>query len=288
MTWETLRPDTGHDPLTLTAGFIAAHPVTAARTLEAIDPNQAVALLQDLPSRVTAPLLEAMLPAYAGLCLQRLPMAYTRALLQRLPSAAGALALRQVAEPVRGELLAELPRTRRSSLQRLLRYPAETVGAWMNPEAPVLPESANVAAAVRHCRQWSGPLDGAVYLVDDGQRLAGLLHPGELLRADAAQPVRSLARAAPPALSARDTLIAARAQVRGRTDPEVPVTDRSGRFLGVLQRAVLMRATRSAARRRGTAPPTGVAGDLLAAYWLVVKSLVGLGLGGERDAGPRR
>lgn len=288
MTREALRPDTGHGPLTLTAGFIEAHPVTAARTLEAIDPNQAVALLQNLPSRVTAPLLEAMLPAYAGLCLQRLPVAYTRALLQRLPSAAGALALRQVAEPARGELLAELPRTRRASLQRLLRYPADTVGAWMNPEAPVIPEAATVDAAVRHCRRWSGPLDGPVYLVAAGQRLAGLLHPGELLRADPAQPVRLLARAAPPALSARDTLIAARAQVRGRTDAEVPVTDRSGRFLGVLRRSTLMRATRSAARRRGAAPPSGVAGDLLAAYWLVVKSLVGLGLGGERDADRRR
>lgn len=283
-----MKQDSGQGPLALTAGFITLHPVTAARTLEAIDPNQAVALLQDLPSRITAPLVEAMLPAYAALCLQRLPSAYTRALLQRLPSAAGALALRQLAAPVREELLAELPRTRRSSLQRLLRYPAETVGAWMNPEASVLPESANVETAVRHCRRWSGPLEGPIYLVDDDQRLTGLLHPGELLRAEAAQPVRSVARAAPPALSARETLIAARAQVRGRTDPEVPVTDRSGRLLGVLQRSVLMRATRGAARPRGAGPPTRVAGDLLTTYWLVVKSLAGLVFGGERDADLRR
>ena len=152
----------------------------------------------------------------------------------------------------------------------------------------MVPDTASVEGAVRQCRRWTGSLDGAVYLVDERQRLAGVVYPGDLLRAEGTQPVRALARPAPPALSARDTLTAARAQVRRRTEPHVPVTDRSGRLLGLLERAAVMRV---AGGRRvggpGAAAP-GIGADLLAAYWQVVKALVNLGLGGGADAVPRR
>ena len=274
--------------LTITAEFIEAHPGTAARTLESLDVAQAAALIHDLPSRITAPLLEAMLPAYAAACLERLPSPYARAVLQRLPAAAGAMALRVMAPAVRGDLLAELPRMRRAALQRLLAYPEETVGAWMTPEMPLVPDTASVEAAVRQCRRWEGSLDGPVYLVDERQRLAGMVHPGDLLRAEGAQPVRALARPAPLALSPRDTLTAARAQLRRRTEPQVPVTDRAGRLLGLLERAAVMRLAGGRPPRSSSTASPGIGADLLAAYWQVVKALANLALGGGGDALPRR
>ena len=275
-------------PFTLTAEFIDRHPVTAARTLETLDPTDSAALIGNLPSRLTAPVLEAMLPPYAARCLEQLDLIYARAALQRLGTASGAQILRQLAAAPRAELLAELPRLRRIGLQRLLRYPAETVGAWMDPEPPLLAESATADAAVRQCRRWSGSLDGPFYLVDEAQRLVGLLHPGELLRADSSQPVRTLAGPVPLALSPRDTLTVARARLRRRSEVRVPVVDRSGRLLGLLDRASIYRPEAPGRQQAPEGPGSGLAADLLAAWWLVVKSLAGLALGGGGYGSPRR
>jgi magnesium transporter len=268
--------DTG---LAFAAGLLRAHPETAAAVLEAQPTPAAAAVLQELPAELGAPVVARMLPAPASRCLLRMAPDDAAAIVRAMPPAAAAPLLRAWPQQRRDPLLAMLPQRSAFAIRLLLGFPGTSVGAWMDPEPPLLPDDCDAAAALDRLRSEARDIDRLVFVVDREQRLRGRVRTAELLRAAPDTPVATLMEPADATLQARDDLHGHRDNPAWTAGEALAVLARDGRVIGALHHADLARGL--AAARPAT---EGVLGDpaldVADAYWLglarLVEGLIGM------------
>lgn len=257
----------------LSYAYLDAHPAEAARVLEHLAPQDCAAFLATTPVRLAAPVLRQMLPLIAARCLERLDDIVASGLLHALGPQTGAALLRHLPEPRRAPLLAQLSTTTAIAFRLLLSYSADTVGGWMDPHAPALPAAVLVRDAIDSARQSEHGVGGDLYVLDKDQRLRGTVELAELLRANPADPLSRLMRAAEGALPARAPLAAVRGHAGWNEHRVLPVVERGNRFVGTLTYSVLVRALARDAQARGTATPEAFAG-LARTYWRSVSGMM--------------
>lgn len=242
----------------LTVAFVQRHPDAAAAVLESQAPEAAAALLGALPGRLAAPVLTHMLAFYGARCLQCLDDDTASVLLAAMPVSGAAALLRRLGHQRRNALLESLPAKAAYALRLVSAYPAATVGAWMNTQAPVLPEDLTVGDAWDSLRRQGAELDRTLFVVDRRHRLRGQVRTAALLGAESTLTLGRLAQPAPDPLSARDTLVAVGDKRAWETGDPLPVITREQALAGALHLADLRRglAALSASRshpRSGTA-----------------------------------
>lgn len=255
----------------LTKAFVVAHPVDAARELERLDEQDAAALFEQAPARLSAPVLEAMLPSTAARCLQRVSPARAALLLGSLGAPSATSILRYVADPQRKGLLDALPTAAALACRALLRYPVDAIGALADMSVVALPAGATVGDALAAVRRREAEDATDIFVVGDDHRLLGVVTLPVLLRAAAETRLQALLRpvAALPALM---PLAGAIAYPAWRESSLLPVAEHGGRFLGALSAATLRRAVAARPAPVGDAEQTlvGVLGE---GYWSAVSSL---------------
>jgi len=260
----------------LSAEFLEAHPADAARELDRQPPAAVAGLLQDSPARIVGPVLVEMQPQAAAALLQCFDGERRRLLLAAMSATGATAILRQLSDDLRNELLGGLPGAMALSCRTLLRFPADSVGARMNPAVPILPESATVAEGLRILRTAPVASDG-VMVVDGKRRLSGWCPAVALLRAEAPLPLSVLVvpMSSVPALMP----VGAALEAAGPDGTDViAVLDVNRQPLGAIGAATLrsLIVTQAAA---GTALD-GTAFEFVAAqYWRVVTGLTDLALG---------
>lgn len=258
----------------LTLSFLRRHPEAAAEVLETLEADTAAAFLREVPPRLAAPVMAAMLPFYAARCLERLDEDFGVGLFPAMPAAAAAAVLRRLPLPQTERLLERFPARTAFRLRLLLRYPATTVGAWMEPGVPALPTGITVCDAWERLRGEAEALDRFLYVVDREQRPQGRVATAELLRADNDMPIERLTTAIPHTLTARGDLAAVAEHAAWRECDPLPVLSRDGRFLGVAHYAVLRHAETTAFDgRHGTAFGETLM-QLMEAYWTGLSRLI--------------
>lgn len=262
------------DPSELTLSFLRRHPKSAAEVLETLDADTAAAFLRGVPPRLAAPVLAAMLPFYSARCLELTGEDFIAGLLPTMPAVAAAAALRRLPLSLTERLLERIPAKSAFRLRLLLRYPATTVGAWMEPGVPVLPAGITACDAWERLREEAEALDRFLYVVDREQRLLGRVAAAELLRADNEMLIDRLKVAAPHTLSARSDLVAVIEQDAWRECDPLPVLARDGRFLGVAHYAVLRHAETGSLRARHESAFGETLMELMEAYWTGLARLV--------------
>ncbi len=176
----------------LSAEFLEAHPADAARELDRQPPAAVAGLLQDSPARIVGPVLVEMQPQAAAALLQCFDGERMRLLLGAMSATGATAILRQLSDDLRNELLDGLPGAMSLTCRTLLRFPADSVGARMNPAIPVLAESATVTEGLQILRTAAVACDG-VMLVDAARHLSGWCPAVALLRAEGPLPLRALA-----------------------------------------------------------------------------------------------
>jgi magnesium transporter len=258
----------------LSFAFLEAHPADAARVLERVTPQHVSALLAEAPLRLAAPVLRAMLPLHAARCLETLPDDTVSGLLRAMGPQAGVAVLHYVPESRRNTLLEQLPTALALAFRLLLGYPEDTVGAWMNPRVLVLPADTTAEAALRQLRDAEG--DTSIFVIDMEQKLLGQADLGNVLRAPADTPLSKIMRKTRHTLPARTAIRAVEEHAGWNDHQLLPVVERDERFVGALERGVLIRALRRTRRSQ----PDHAYGDLLtdvaSGYWLGVSSLIQL------------
>ncbi len=263
------------EPSDLTLPFLRRHPPDAARVLETLPPEEATAYLQDVPVKLAAPVVAAMLPFYAALCLARLAADTATALLGRVPATSAAAVLRRMPQAPREALMASLPARTALGLRLLLRYPANTVGAWMEPAVPCLPAGILVHDAWSRLLREAETLDRFVHVVDREQALVGRIATADLLRANEAMLIDRLLMAnAPPALAARTDLAHALRQPHWPESDPLPVISHERRFLGVARFATLVEAQNEPFEGQPTTVFRGTLMELMETYWMGLSRLL--------------
>lgn len=141
----------------------------------------------------------------------------------------------------RTQILDALPgrRTRRV-LRRLVVFPADTVGATLNPAAMRLDADTPLGEAVELLRSDESETERVVWLVDDQGHYLGRIDLGRALaaRSDRSRLREFLVSVKP--LRAETTLASARGFSEWLEHAELPVIDELGHLLGSITRARLM------------------------------------------------
>ena len=254
------------DAETLSHAFMRAHPVAAARVLDALPPAEASALLARVPARLAAPVLTAMLPAAAARSLGAVDDERALELLGELRTQPMVAVLRHTGEPRRSRLIAGLPTTAGLAAQLLLGYVEDAVGAWTNPDVLSLPAESRAADALERMRHAS--LDAQhVFVTGAGGRLEGWVPLPVLLRTPPGASLASILQR-PEAVLAAQTPLAVAAHHAGWEDASIlPVVESGERLVGALTHEALTRAVRRVQRLQRAEPPDTLAGMLARGYW---------------------
>ncbi len=261
------------DPDVLTNAFLARHPSDAARVLESLPAEEAAVLFERVPARLGAPVLGSMLPHAAARCLVRIDVSRAAMLLATISVPTAAALLRNVPEAQRTPLLDALPTAIALGCRALLGYPEDSVGACVVTEVIALSPDSRALDALLALRAARVMPTGPVYVVDGGRRPLGQVELPVLLRAGATERLDLLMGPTPVSLPAVTPLAGAAVHPVWRDADAVPVVERGGGLVGVLQRRALQRAQRM--RETGGRPaPESLVAMLAVGYWQAVAGLV--------------
>ena len=142
--------------------------------------------------------------------------------------------LADLPEPLARDLIEALPEEDRHEVETLLKYPEDTAGGLMQVELVSVPETATVDQTIDAVRANAEEVSTFhfVYVIDDEQRLVGVLNLGALLLAPPDRPISELVKrnvhVVNPEVDQENV-----AQMFQRYDlVALPVVDDSGRLLG--------------------------------------------------------
>ncbi len=219
----------------LLARFVLSHPTQASRLLESRPFSDVASVLNDLPSDAAIELLSSLNPLSAAGALELTDVQRAaRDLSATRRDAAGAI-LRAMRPAPRSAILETLRPETQQALSRLLRYAEGSAGALMDPEVLSVHEGTSAGDALERLRSRPQHALYYVYVVDDAQKLVGVVNLRELMEARPEQPlgvqaIRSVESL--PASASSESILAHAAWQRFHA---LPVVDLGGRFLGVIR-----------------------------------------------------
>jgi Mg/Co/Ni transporter MgtE len=240
----------GHERLV--GAFLSLHAEQAARLLEAMPVEQANAVLASVDASVAAPVVSHMLPTYVAHCMEEQTPGESALLLERLGSLEAAAVLRHLERDTRAKVLASLGPQWVMAFKLLLSYPANTVGAWVEPRVLTLPDDCNAGEARERIARSPQAAQARIYVLDRARRIRGAIRGLTLLQV---QNRKSLAAILEPAdaLWAREPLATAQEHAVWERNTEAPVINREEEFIGVISYADLRKAYKQLTR---TGEPT--------------------------------
>ena len=258
----------------MTSEFIEAYPADAARVLEDATPEVAGEVLGALPAPAAAAVLRGMSPhAGAGGIAHLAPDAAAE-IARHLPvELASALCLRLDAG-VRAALLKALPPRVSVPLRMVLRFPPGSVGSLIDPRVVTVREETRVGEATEVARRAPSLLRRHLYVLDDAQRLTGMVDARQCLLREPELPIGRLAQEEPVALRARTSLNEASRNPGWERFSVLPVTDHRSVFLGVVRRTSLRRALADIAESEPEAEIADLALGLADLYWQTTAGLL--------------
>jgi magnesium transporter len=264
----------------LTLAFLTHAPQSAAQVLEAIEPEQASAFLDEVPARISAPVVADMSSWAAARCIERLAAHRAAALLHKLPFHDTAGLLRLIAPERRETILEALPARLSRRLHNALTYPAGSVGARIDPEIPAFPESASVADTFRYLS--NAPVASHLFLHDENDgRFTGAIPVTALMRSDGTRPLSDLPIRRVRPLSSRATL----GSVAFLDDWDeflmLPVVGRKHTLVGGLSRAGLRKGLHEHRAPREVMPGT-ITGHVLSALATTMTGILRIATHAER------
>jgi len=232
--------------LALNRGFVSSYPREAGRSLEDSAGATAAAILQDMPETALAEALDGMTADAAARTFQALPGKVITELLESLRPDRAVRLLGQIDPQVREDLLKQAGAGARE-LRRLLDYPADSAGRMMNTRFVLARVGMSVGAARERLRGAETLPRGALYVVADSNRLAGMVELRDLAIAENETPIDDISSPIADVVHATDPAEQVVARLRGGQVHELPVIDLDGRLLGIIQQSALVRAVEAQA-----------------------------------------
>ncbi len=179
-------------------------------------------LMEELPDHLRDDLAEHLLP-------QQLSDA-----VEEMASDDAADVIADLPEDVAQDVIEALPQEDREEVESLLAYPEDSAGGLMQTELVSISEQATVDEAVRVLRSAKEDVGEIffVYVVDDGDRLVGVLNLGALLLFKGERPIRDLMKTKIQTVHPEEDQESV-ARIFQRYDlVALPVVDAEGRLLG--------------------------------------------------------
>ena len=228
--------------LPLLRRYIERDPAAAAHMLETMEEAEAVSILKALSPQLCAEVFPHLDVSHAAALIKPLPPELFQAAVRRMRPEQAAAILINLPPDLRQALVDHLPDPVKRELQDLLVYPEDSTGRIMTTDYLAFHEDVKVKDAVQRIRAQAGRQDAAsyAYVVDQDNRLAGVLNMRDLLLASGDAELRAIVRRDVFAVSGfmdREEVAHALAQRRFFA---APVVDAERRLLGVVKTEQLL------------------------------------------------
>jgi magnesium transporter len=257
----------------LAAAFAVAHPDIVASRLESVDPPTVADFLAELEPEVASRIIDRMRPSTAAADLATLPPALSATLLESVNLTHTASILRWSESATRDSLIARLSEPLATRIRRTLEFPAGTAGALAETNA--VPASPTTTVEDLH-RSVADPGVPYTYIVDDAQRLLGVVHRRAIEAADPTTPLAEIMSAAPIHVMAWTGAPVLGRHPAWRDFDVLPVVDSHGVFLGVLRHRRLRDLEARKAPAVGDRDPLSSILGIAELYWAGLTDLITL------------
>jgi magnesium transporter len=226
-----------------------AAPSDAADILEQLDEGVAALLLSELPAADAAEVLEEIAPELAAGLIEQLPLRDLAAALNEMPSQAAADLIGQLDDEVTEGVFAAMSDEAEDEVREILLYPHDSAGGLMTTEIASLPMGLTTGEAIERIRQLHEQYEDLsyVYVVDDDDRLRGVISFRDLVFRRPGSPLADVMIADPVAVDTytdREEVaeLARRYHLFG-----IPVTDDAGRLVGMVTTEAVIEAVQDEA-----------------------------------------
>lgn len=192
---------------------------TLLPTLVARAPGEAASMLDNYPDDFVAQMLASLNPALA------------QSVLERFPSARRQKIMAAASPPIRQQWI------------RNEAYPEDSIGHMMEPALAVFSPATTVAEATRELRHFvTRAFITYVFVVDEDERLRGVVAMREMLLAGPEQQLDEIMIADPFHLTPKMPLVEAMKATMVRHYPVYPVCNADGKLLGLIRGQMLFEA----------------------------------------------
>jgi magnesium transporter len=239
-------PDTAlADPLqSLTQAFLLNHPLNAARKLEAMAPEDVVAVLKQQKLHVMVRVLEKLAPSLSLSALQMLPAATAGKALEVMDVGLALNLLAQFGEEPRETLLGQMQKLTAEEFRTLLNYPENTVGRLMNPAIIAFNQRTTAGGAIAQLRSQLAGSIGHMFLLDDEMRLVAKVDLRRLPLVDPQTPLAALAEPVRVYVFAMDPREEVYERLHHHEVDVMPVVDLDMHLVGVVEGQELLDTVR--------------------------------------------
>lgn len=227
--------------------YLLDYPGEAARRLEMMSAGEIADLLAAQPLHAVVPVWEQLASDVEQAVIELLPDDMVRHLLTELEPALAAALLARLEPVQRQHCLALLDQQVAAELKKLMDYPPDSAGQFMDPRVIMLRSEFTAHEALTRLRGLKRRDAREIFLVDNAGRLEGRTEIQDLAMADPDQPLQRLRRkisAVVPDTAPREEVV----ELLERSNiTDLPVVDYSGRLVGVIRQSALVSAVQEEA-----------------------------------------
>jgi magnesium transporter len=212
------------------------HPSDIAAILEELAPAEREAIFGSLPEETAAETLEEVAPKLQKELVEGLNSGRAADIIEEMDPAAAADLLAELSEEHSDAILEEMEPEERHDVEELLEHEETSAAGRMTTDFVAVRETATVAETVAALREFEGDADTIteVYLLDEEERLKGIVPLARLLIAEPGTHVKGLSEGhrVSCGLHARDAEVAALFDKYNLRS--LPVVDAHGRVAGAI------------------------------------------------------
>ncbi len=224
-------------------GFVDRDAAAAARRLEAMPEEDAVAIVRALPQRSTSQIIPHLQISFAASLLKAAEPEDLEPVVRAIDPERAAAIFMHLPEDARERLAPHLPDVVRRHVRDLLAYPEDSVARVMSPQFTSFNKSLAVRDVIKKLRAQAKnqPPASYAYVVDDDGRLLGVMNMHDLLLARPESTLDRVMRQDVYVLTAFTTIEDAARELAKRRYFAVPVVDSEKRILGIVKAERLIR-----------------------------------------------
>jgi Mg/Co/Ni transporter MgtE len=212
------------------------HPSDIADILEELAPAERQALFESLDEEVAAEALEEVKPKMQQSLIESLDSEQVAGIVEEMDPGAAADLLSELPDERSEAILEEMDPEERQEVEELLEFSGDSAAGRMTTEYVALPATATVDQAINALRGFEGDIETLtdIYLLDQEERITGLVPLVQLLLAKAEAPLASLPQG---------HIVSCNVDANGRKVAELfdkynlrslPVVDHDSRLVGVV------------------------------------------------------